>query len=251
MTHQILAQLRQLKLGGMASAMQSQQEMPNTYDGLSFEERLQLLLDQESLSRDTRKQERLIKQARFKLNANIQGIDYKQSRNITKNQIAQLAQADWITKKQNLLLTGPCGSGKTYLACSLGHSACLKGLQTRYYRLSRLFISLAKAKADGTYHKELASLSQTRLLIIDDWGMEPITQAQRSDLMEIMDDRHEQSSTLIISQLPVDQWYACIGDNTLADAILDRLVHNAHRLNLKGESMRKILGKLTESEHLV
>ena len=110
---------------------------------------------------------------------------------------------------------------------------------------------MAKAKADGTYHKELAALSQTRLLIIDDWGMEPINQAQRSDLMEIMDDRHEHASTLIISQLPVDQWYACIGDNTLADAILDRLVHNAHRVNLKGESMRKILGKLTESEHLV
>lgn len=251
MTHPLLTQLRQLKLSGMASALQLHQEIPATYEGLSFEQRLQLLLDQELLSRDTRKQERLIKQARFKLNANIYEIDYEKARNFNKNQIAQLAQADWITRKQNLLITGSCGSGKTYLACSLGHSACLRGFQTRYYRLSRLFIALSKAKADGTYHKELNALCQTKLLIIDDWGMEPITQAQRSDLMEIMDDRHEQTSTIIISQLPVDQWYACIGDNTLADAILDRLVHNAHRLNLKGESMRKIRGKLTECEHLV
>lgn len=114
-----------------------------------------------------------------------------------------------------------------------------------------MFLALTKAKADGTYHKELQTLSKIQLLIIDDWGMEPLTQSQRNDLMEIMDDRHGHASTVIISQLPVDQWYACIGDNTLADAILDRLVHNAHRMNLKGESMRKILGKLTESEHLV
>lgn len=251
MTHQLLTQLRQLKLNAMASALQSQQEVPNTYEGLSFEERLQLLVEQERLNRDTRKQERLIRQARFKLNANIRDIDYGQGRNITKNEVAQLAQMDWVTKKQNLLITGPCGSGKTYIACSIGYSACLREYQTRYYRLSRLFLALTKAKADGTYHKELQALSKIQLLIIDDWGMEPLTQSQWNDLMEIMDDRHGHASTVIISQLPVDQWYACIGDNTLADAILDRLVHNAHRMNLKGESMRKILGKLTESEHLV
>lgn len=251
MSHQLLAQLRQLKLNAMANALQSQQETPTTYEGLSFEERLQLLVEQESLNRDTRKQERLIRQARFKLDANIRDIDYGQGRNITKNNVAQLAQTDWIAKKQNLLITGPCGSGKTYMACSIGRSACTRGYQTKYYRLSRLFLTLTKAKADGTYHKELLSLSKIQLLIIDDWGMEPLTQSQRCDLMEIMDDRHGNSSTIFVSQLPVDQWYVCIGDNTLADAILDRLVHNAHRLNLRGESMRKILGKLTESEHLV
>lgn len=251
MTNQLLTQLRQLKLNAMASALQSQQEVPNTYEGLSFEERLRLLVEQEGLNRDTRKQGRLIRQARFKLNANIRDIDYGQGRNITKNNVAQLAQADWVAKNQNLLITGPCGSGKTYIACSIGHSACLHGYQTKYYRLSRLFLALTKAKADGTYYKELQTLAKIQLLIIDDWGMEPLTQSQRTDLMEIMDDRHGHSSTMIISQLPVDQWYASIGDNTLADAILDRLVHNAHRMNLKGESMRKILGKLTECEHLV
>lgn len=251
MSNQLLTQLRQLKLNAMASALQSQQEAPHTYEGLTFEERLHLLLEQEHLNRDMRKQERLVKQARFKLSANIQDIDYGQARNITKNNVAQLAQSDWIAKKQNLLITGPCGSGKTYIACSIGHSACLRGYQTKYYRLSRLFLSLTKAKADGTYYKELQALAKVHLLILDDWGMEPLTQAQRADLMEIMDDRHEHSSTIIISQLPIDQWYASIGDNTLADAILDRLVHNAHRMNLKGESMRKIRGKLTECEHLV
>lgn len=251
MTHQLLTQLRQLKLNAMANALQSQQEVPNTYEGLSFEERLQLLVEQERLNRDTRKQERLIRQARFKLNANIRDIDYEQGRSITQKEVAQLAQMDWVAKKQNLLITGPCGSGKTYIACGIGRSACLREYRTKYYRISRLFLALTKAKADGTYHKELQALSKIQLLIIDDWGMEPLTQSQRNDLMEIMDDRHGHASTAIISQLPVDQWYACIGDNTLADAILDRLVHNAHRMKLKGESMRKILGKLTESEHVV
>lgn len=251
MTHQLLTQLRQLKLNAMASALQSQLEIPTTYEGLSFEERLLLLVEQERLNRDTRKQERLIRQARFKLNANLRDIDYEQGRNITKSEVAQWAQMDWVAKKQNLLITGPCGSGKTYIACSIGRSACLREYQTKYYRLSRLFLALTKAKADGSYHKELQALSKAQLLIIDDWGMEPLTQSQRNDLMEIMDDRHGHASTVVISQLPVEQWYACIGDNTLADAILDRLVHNAHRMNLKGESMRKILGKLTESEHLV
>jgi DNA replication protein DnaC len=164
--------------------------------------------------------------------------------------MAQLAQADWINRAQNLLITGPCGSGKTYLACALGHNACLRGYSVRYYRLSRLLLELTQAKADGSYHKQLKQLAKCQLLIIDDWGLEPLKSAQRNDLMEIMDDRHGYTSTLMSSQLPTDQWYASIGDNTLADAILDRLMHNAHRLQLKGESMRKILGQLTEGEHL-
>jgi DNA replication protein DnaC len=245
-----LARLRDLRLGGMAQALQSQQEQVGTYDNLPFLERLSLLVEQECLEREHRKQERLIRQARFKLRATIQDIDYEHPRNIKQSKVAQLAQGEWIDRGQNLLITGPCGSGKTYLACALGHNACLQGYSVRYFRLSRLLLALTQAKADGSYQKQLSQLAKTQVLIIDDWGLEAMTAAQRNDLMEIMDDRHGATSTVMISQLPTDQWYAAIGDNTLADAILDRLMHNAHRLPLKGESMRKKLGKLTDGEHL-
>lgn len=251
MTHtQTLQQLRQLKLAGMADALQRQLEQTGTYEELPFIERMQLLLDEENLARKQRKQDRLIRQARFKLRASVQEIDYQHPRNITPAQITQLAQADWIDKAQNLLITGPCGTGKTYLACAIGHNSCLHELSVRYYRLSRLLLRLTQAKADGSYHKELNLLSKVQLLIIDDWGLEPLKPAHRNDLLEIMDDRHGSSSTMIISQLPTDQWYASIGENTLADAILDRLMHNAHRLQLKGESMRKRNGLLTQAEQL-
>lgn len=249
MTAQTQARLRQLKLGGMAAALEAQQEQVGTYEGLPFIERLSLLLDQEQLMREHRKQERLVRQAKLKLSATVQEIDYQHPRNIQRSQIARLAQSDWLERAQNLLITGPCGSGKTYLGCALGHNACQQGYSTRYYRLSRLMLELTQAKADGSYRKMLANLAKVQLLILDDWGLETLKPAHRNDLMEIMDDRHGQSSTLVISQLPTDQWYVSIGDNTLADAILDRLMHNAHRLQLKGESMRKVLGKLTEDEH--
>jgi len=246
----LITQLRQLKLCGMANALMSQTEQPGTYEGLSFEERLQLLTDSETQERVQRKQQRLLKAAKLKLAANAQQIDYHHPRGLKQSVMASLLQCDWLNKSQNLLITGPCGSGKTYLACALAHTACLKAYSARYYRVSRLMLALTQAKADGSYSKFLQQLAKVDLLILDDWGLEPLKAAQRNDLMEIMDDRHDNSSTLIISQLPTDQWYQSIGDNTLADAILDRLMHNAHRINLKGESMRKTQSELTQRDHL-
>ena len=244
MIEQTITQLKQLKLSAMANALISQTEQPGTYQGLSFEERLQLLTDSELLDRNQRKQQRLLKAAKLKIQSNPRDIDYQHPRGLSQSMSANLLQNDWINQHQNLLITGPCGSGKTYIACALAHAACMKSYRVKYTRLSRLMMALTQAKADGSYSKALQNLSKLDLLIIDDWGLEPLKAPQRNDLMEIMDDRHGSSSTLMISQLPTDQWYQSIGDNTLADAILDRLMHNAHRIKLKGESMRKKQGIL-------
>ena len=239
MFEQIISQLRTLKLNGMANAFTSQNEQPSTYDNLSFAERFQLLVDCESNERDYRKQQRLLKAAKLKINANAKEIDYQHPRGLKREMMAGLLQCEWLTKSKNVLLTGPCGSGKTYIACALGYEACLKGRSVKYYRLSRLLLALCQAKADGTYSRMLAQLAKLDCLILDDWGLEPLEAAQRNDLMEIMDDRHGTGSTMILSQLPTTQWHQSIGDNTLADAILDRVMHNAYRINLKEESMRK------------
>jgi DNA replication protein DnaC len=247
----LLNQLRQLKRNGIAHALQTQREQPATYEGLAFLERLQILIDPENLERQQRKQDRLLRLAQLKLNASPKEIDYQHHRGLKQTQVAALLQCDWIHKAQNLLLTGPCGSGKTYIACALGHQACLKGFATKYYRLSRLILALTQAKADGSYSRLLKNLAALDLLILDDWGLEHLNAPTRHDLMEIMDDRYSHSSTLMVSQLPTDQWHQVIGDITLADAILDRLMHNAHRINLlKTDSMRKIMNSLTQVEHL-
>ncbi|NQY38144.1 MAG: ATP-binding protein [Alteromonadaceae bacterium] len=250
MLEQTILQLRQLKLSGMANALTSQIEQPGTYEGLAFEDRLQLLADSESQNREHRKQQRLLKAAKFKLAANGQSIDYQHPRGLNQSMMASLLHCDWLNKSQNLLITGPCGTGKTYIACALGHTGCLKGYSVKYYRISRLMLALTQAKADGSYSRALQSLAKIDLLILDDWGLEPLKAAQRNDLMEIMDDRHGSSSTAVISQLPTESWHQSIGDNTLADAILDRLMHNSHRIKLKGESMRKLQSKIDGCEHL-
>ena len=238
-----LTRLRQLRLGAMAQALERQLEQPATYEDLSFTERMGLIVERECIEREDRKQRRLIKEARFRLRARLSDIDYSHPRNLKRSQIAPLAEGDWIERARNLLITGPCGSGKTWLACALGHNACLRGIKVRYYRISRLFLALAQAKTDGSYRRLLGQLANTGLLVIDDWALEKMTQPQRYDLMEIMDDRYGENSTVLISQLPVSEWYGSIGDNTLADAILDRIVHNSHRLELGGESMRKIVAE--------
>ena len=240
MTHaHTLQQLHHLRLNGMADALQVQLDQPNTYEALGFGERLSLLVNNEATCRDNRKITRLLKQAKLRLSAHPADIDYGARRGLHKDTIAQLLQLDWVRQHRNLLIEGPTGTGKTFLACALGQYACEHGLSVRYYRATRLFESLTLAHGDGSFGKLLTQLAKTDLLIIDDWGLEVLGQRQRNDLLEIIEDRHGRGATLITSQLPSPHWHEAIGEPTLADAILDRLLHNAHKIQLKGESMRK------------
>ena len=246
-----LTQLRTLKLTGMADALELQWSQPQTYDDICFDERLSLLINQEVTSRDGKRLQRLLKAARFKMLATLADVDYSHARGLLKAQVAALQTGDWLVKKRNLLITGPTGCGKTYLACAMGNFACHQGLSVRYYRAPRLFEMLTMAHGDGSYLKLTNQLAKADVLLINDWGLEKLTLSQRNDLLEIMEDRHAAKSTIVTSQLPAKEWHAYINDATLADAILDRLLHNAHTLELTGESMRKLMSSLTEDEHLV
>ena len=247
---QSIQQLRQLKLAGLADALEMQFNQPNTYEELSFAERIGLAVQQEMTSRHDKRLQRLLKAARFKVMARLEDVDYSHPRGLKQSTVAGLQSNNWIAKGQNLIMTGPTGCGKTYLACALGHHACIHGYQVRYFRASRLFEQITISHGDGSYLKLLAQIAKADVLLIDDWGLEPLTQCQKNDLLEIMEDRHNSKSTIITSQLPMTKWHGFINDPTLADAILDRLLHNAHKLNLKGESMRKMLTSLTESDHI-
>ena len=238
---QTLQQLRTLKLIGMADALEQQQTQPATHDELCFEERLSLLVDRETTHRHNNKITRLLKIAKLKLQANPEDVDYSHPRGLMKSQFAQLLNGQWLQQHHNILLTGPTGCGKTYLACVLATQACRHGYSVRYFRTSRLLEDLSIAHGDGRFSKLIQQLAKTDVLLLDDWGLEKLSLGQRNDLLEIMEDRHGSKSTLMTSQLPINQWHQSIGDATLADAILDRLLHNAHKVKLKGESMRKMM----------
>ena len=212
---------------------------PPDPNALSFEERVGLLVDREAAERDTKRLTTRLKFAAMRQNACVEDLDLRTPRGIDRAVFAKLIAGDWIDRHENLLITGATGLGKSWIACALGHKACRDNRSVQYHRVPRLFEALALARGDGRYGRLLKTISRVQLLVLDDWGLSMLNPSERRDLLEILDDRHGRASTIVISQVPVDQWHAIIGDPTLGDAILDRLVHNAHRLQLSGESMRK------------
>jgi len=242
--HPTLEQLHALRLNGMAAALREQSAMDAVAE-LGFEERLGLLLDREHAVRETRRMHTRLRKAKLRQDGVVEDIDFRHPRGLDKSLVLRLADCRWIKDHHNLIITGPTGVGKSYLACAFAHKACREGFSSLYLRVSKLFEDLGLAKGDGRYLKLLTGLAKTDLLVLDDYGLGPLNRDQRHDLLEILEDRHGLKSTLVTSQLPLELWPEQIGDPTMADAILDRLVHSAHTIQLKGESMRKKKAHLT------
>ena len=240
LTHPTVTQLRTMRLEGMAQALEEQLQM-RELDDLCFEDRLALLIDREATQRESRRMRTRLRQAKLRQgNDCVEDIDYRSQRGLDKRLFLELASCNWIARHRNVLLTGPTGVGKTFLACALAQKACREGYRVQYLRMPRLFEDLRLAHADGRYPKLMANLAKTDLVVLDDWGLAPLTDVDRRELLEILEDRYELRSTLVTSQLPVGKWHEAIGQPTLADAILDRLIHNAYRLELRGKSMRRL-----------
>ena len=238
LTHPTLDLLQKLGLHGMAKGFKELERQPEV-TSLEHGEWLALLLEHEATLRRQKRFETRARAAKLRQSASIEDVDYRAARGLDRALFLKLAGCDWVRSRHNLLITGPCGVGKSWLACALGQKACREDLSTAYHRVPRLFSALAMARADGRYARTLRQIAKVDLLILDDWGPETLTADQRRDLLEIIDDRHEMRSVIITSQVPIEQWYEIIGDPTIADAILDRLIHNAYRIELTGESLRK------------
>ena len=249
LTHPTIDKLHQLRCPAMADALAEQLHSPQC-DALSFEERLGLLVDRELTVRDDRRMSSRLRRAKLRHpNACIEDVDYRHPRRLDKALIRSLASGRWLRERLNVLITGPTGVGKSWLACALAHHACRDGFSALYLRIPRLLHDLAIARGDGRYPKLLASFAKTDLLVLDDFGIAKLDSDHRRDLLELLEDRYASRSTLVTSQLPLAQWHELLGDPTLADAILDRLVHNAYKLQLKGGSMRKHHSALTHADH--
>ena len=231
-----IEKMNQMRLLGMKETFQALLE---SQQDLTYDEAVSMLIEAEWQWRANNKMQRYIKQAGFRYQASMEGIDFTTTRNLNKNHLLRLADCSFIQRAQNILVTGPAGVGKSFLASAMGHQACVKGYRTAYFNMQKLFSKLRMAKADQSYLKIIARLEKTNLLILDDFGLQALDHQNRMMLLEIIEDRHGKKSTIISAQLPVKRWYDVIGDKTIADAILDRIVHHAHRIELQGESMRK------------
>ncbi len=244
--HPTVEKLHELRFFGMLKALEEQAQNPEI-EVLSFEERLGLLVDRELDERETKRLRLRLKQAKLHQQASIEDLDLRAPRGLDRAVVAKLATCEWITRRLNVIITGPTGVGNSYLATALAHKACLVGYKALYQKLSRLLEELRIARADGTSGKRLVALSKIDVLVLDDWGLVSLTPESQRDLLEVLDDRHSKRSTIVTGQLPVEKWHEQMPDPTVADAILDRLVHNAYRIELKGESMRKRYSLLNET----
>jgi DNA replication protein DnaC len=234
-----LEKLRGLRLGALAEAWQEQQKNIEI-EGLTFDERLAMLVDAEWLDRWNKRLARNLREAKLRLHdACVEAIDYAANRKLDKAVIRGLASCDWVRENQNVVITGKTGTGKSYLACALAQQVCRKGYRAFYRRVPRLFEEILLARAEGSFPRWLAKLARIDILILDDWGLAPLGERDRLDLLEIMEDRYGNRSTILTSQLPVSKWHDQVGDPTIADAFCDRLLHNAHRIALSGPSRRK------------
>jgi DNA replication protein DnaC len=238
LNEQTFDKLYLMKLLGMAEGFKEQLQQPSSH-GLSFDERFGMLVDRQWIWKENKRLKQLLKEAKLKLQASVEDIDYKTARGIEKSVMMNLISCNWIRNHQNLLISGPTGVGKTFLACAVAQKACREGFRTLYLRSPQFFYQIALARADGSYGTLMKRLSKAHLLVLDDLALTPLNDTERRDLLEVTEERHGSSSTLITSQLPIENWHDHIGDPTIADAILDRLIHNAHRIQLKGGSMRK------------
>ena len=243
LNNQTVNQLNNMKLTGMAAAYEEQRQQPQ-FAEICFDERFALLVDRQWRWREERALQTRLRAAKFKMQACMEDIDYRASRGLKRDVMEPLRGGDWLNYHQNIILTGSTGTGKSYIACAIGQNACRSGYKVRYFVAAKLFRQLRSSHADGSYMKLTARLAKTDLMIIDDWGMETLKPADYRDFLEILDDRQGEGSTLITSQFPISLWHDTIGNPTVADAILDRLIHNAHKIELKGGSMRKHKHKL-------